>query len=393
MVDRPLASELGKIFLRALLDNRPGGALEFTYMKWLCVTILAAGAALLGWPLLNENAGSTCSAVEDLAARQFVAKVGADPAASPSAVMWGNLLANGVTALSQGKIAATGVKQAHPNLPPFLGCTILYYQHVANPSLAYAITPATTPVAIPAPNTTSLSKETNPAPVLAIPAPSLVPSPDEITTPSPASTAAATPVPINLFTAYPAGPVYTGPHAAPDLTEPQNYDFRTRIRAASHKTPNFAGRWVLVNWGCGTGCNDGRLVNTATGTVLSLPAAVISGTLPEPTADVYTYTRESRLLIVNGHDGESDTTPYRTRCYVLEDGVSPELIQQDCSASATPYILHPNRREERSLPQRVYQHSGVAPWLSRSNVPNPVPTAPKCFTVYPALPPADCFAH
>jgi hypothetical protein len=76
-------------------------------------------------------------------------------------------------------------------------------------------------------------------------------------------------------------------------------------------------------------------VNTVTGTVLSLPAAVISGTLPEPSADVYTYTRESRLLIVNGHDGESDTTPYRTRCYVLEDGVSPKLVQQDCSASPT----------------------------------------------------------
>lgn len=351
-------------------------------MKYILLAAGLALAALLGWPLLNENAGSTCSAVEDLAARQFAAIVRADPTASPKAVMWGNLLASGVTALSQGKIAATGVKQAYPNLPPFLGCTILYYQHVANPSLAWA------------PDTTPVSKETNSAPVLAIPSPSSpVPSPDEITTPGPASAPAATPVPINLFTAYPAGPVYTGPHAAPDLTEPQNYDFRTRIRAASHKTPNFAGRWVLVSWGCGTGCNDGRLVNTATGTVLSLPAAVISGTLPEPTADVYTYTRESRLLIVNGHDGESDTTPYRARCYVLEDGVSPELIQQDCSASATPYVLHPIPREERSLPQRVYQHSGVAPWLSRSNEPNPVPTAPKCFTVYPALPPADCFAH
>ena len=71
------------------------------------------------------------------------------------------------------------------------------------------------------------------------------------------------PVPINLFVAYPAGPIYTGPHAAPDLTEPQNYNFRTRIRAASRNGPNFAGRWVLVNWGCGTGCNDGRLVNIA----------------------------------------------------------------------------------------------------------------------------------
>jgi hypothetical protein len=112
------------------------------------------------------------------------------------------------------------------------------------------------------------------------------------------------PVPFNLFAAYPlAGPIYTGPHARPDLTEPQNYNFRTRIRAASREAANFGGRWVLVNWGCGTGCNDGRLVNIATGSVLILPAAVISDPLPESAPDVYTYTRESRLLIVNGHDG------------------------------------------------------------------------------------------
>ena len=205
------------------------------------------------------------------------------------------------------------------------------------------------------------------------------------------------PLPINLFAAYPAGPIYTGPHAAPDLTEPQNYNFRTRIRAASRKAPNFAGRWVLVNWGCGTGCNDGRLVNIATGTVLSLPAAVISGPLPEPTADVYTYTRESRLLIVNGHDGESDTTAYRLRCYVLNDGVTPDLTQQECSAPATlntPYLAS---QQESLSPRRDHPLLGSSPQLSGPSEfqrpPTPVPTAPKCFVVYPALPPADCFAH
>lgn len=35
----------------------------------------------------------------------------------------------------------------------------------------------------------------------------------------------------------------------------------------------------------------------------------------------------------------------------------------------------------------------VASQNSGSNLPNPVPTAPKCFTVYPAVPPSDCFAH
>jgi hypothetical protein len=204
------------------------------------------------------------------------------------------------------------------------------------------------------------------------------------------------PVPINLFVAYPAGPIYTGPHAAPDLTEPQNYSFRTRIRAASRKAPNFAGRWVLVNWGCGTGCSDGRLVNLATGAVLSLPAAVISGPLPDPTADAYTYTRESRLLIVNGHDGESDTTAYRLRCYVPNDAVTPDLTQQECSAPATLDIPYSIRQENMSSPTRASPGSPSSPRLFGSSdlyhPPALATTPPKCFVVYPAVPPADCFA-
>ena len=217
-------------------------------MKWLCLIVLAVGVGLIGWPLLNENASSTCSALEDLAARQIMANFRADPNATPGAVIWGNLLVNGVTALSQGKIAATNVKQSYPNLPPFVGCAMLYYQHVADPSLAYAVTPNPAPVAIPSPDTTSVP--TNPIPALATtPTPTLVPDPNEIAAPSSAPIPAAppTPIPTNLLAAYPAGPIYTGPHAAPDLTEPQNYNFRTRIRAASRKAPNFAGRWVLVN--------------------------------------------------------------------------------------------------------------------------------------------------
>ena len=35
----------------------------------------------------------------------------------------------------------------------------------------------------------------------------------------------------------------------------------------------------------------------------------------------------------------------------------------------------------------------VASQISGSDFRSPVPTAPKCFTVYPAVPPADCFAH
>ena len=366
-------------------------------MKWLWLIVLVVCVGFFGWPLLNENASSTCTALEDLAARQIMANFKADSNASPGAVIWGNLLVNGLTVLSQGKIAATNIKQSYPNLPPFVGCAMLYYQHVADTSLPYAATPNSASVAPPAPDTTS--NPAAPIPTFATPAPTLLPKPEEITTPGAIPVPAVTPTPeaISLFAAYPAGPIYTGPHAAPDLTEPRNYNFRTRIRATSRQAPNFAGRWVLVKWGCGTGCNDGRLVNIATGTVVSLPAAVISDPLPEPNGNVYTYARESRLLIVNGHDGESDTTAYSPRCYVLNDGVTPDLTPRECVAPATlntPYLA---RQQESLSPRRDHPLLGPSPQLSGPSEfqrpPAPVPTARKCFVVYPALPPADCFAH
>lgn len=117
-------------------------------MKWLCLTILAAAAGLLAWPLLNENTGSTCSAWEDLMARQVTYQISADQTMSREERMWTNLLANGVTALSRGRIAATKVKQTYPNLPPFLGCAILYYQHTLDPSLTYTLLHPPAPVTI-----------------------------------------------------------------------------------------------------------------------------------------------------------------------------------------------------------------------------------------------------
>jgi hypothetical protein len=199
-------------------------------------------------------------------------------------------------------------------------------------------------------------------------------------------------LPANLFAAYLAAATYEGRHAPPDLSKPQNYNFRTRIRAASREEPNFAGRWVLASWGCGTGCSDGRLVNVATGAVLPLPDAVITEPLPEPTMDVFVYKRDSRLLVVNGHDGEGDTTPYNPRCYILNDGEVPYLEQRECIAPPTPE--RPPALVEMMPAPQPHQHHPVMRELPESHAYRPPPPEPmpaKCFTVYPAVPPPDCF--
>lgn len=78
------------------------------------------------------------------------------------------------------------------------------------------------------------------------------------------------------------------------------WNFRTRIReAARGNRPNFAGRYIVTQWGCGTGCQAGAIINTVTGEVYPGPLSSLG-------IDFRPY---SALLVVNPPDEEPD--PYR----------------------------------------------------------------------------------
>jgi hypothetical protein len=177
-------------------------------MRWLFGDILTKGVplnalavvgVLLGWPLLSENAGSTCGALEELAARQFEANLRADPTASPSVVKWSGLVVNGITTLSQGKIAAARVRQAYPNLPAFLGCAILYYQRVIDPSSASDVIPTLSqPPTGSAPDQRELNRlldasRENPSVPISPGSPPTPVEPNAVTSPSPEIPAATIP--------------------------------------------------------------------------------------------------------------------------------------------------------------------------------------------------------
>jgi TPR repeat protein/membrane protein implicated in regulation of membrane protease activity len=163
------------------------------------------------------------------------------------------------------------------------------------------------------------------------------------------------------FSRYPiSGPIYVGPHVAPDLSQPQNYLFRTRISAASQETPNFAGRYVISWWGCGTGCAQGVAVNVATGIVIWLPGSFVTEPLE---GELFSYRLGSRLLVVNGHATEDDDAPYTPRCYELDDEAYPQLMKRDCLVSA------PDTASKRSEPVAT---SGGVP-SSAGPTPTPIP--------------------
>jgi hypothetical protein len=98
-------------------------------------TFLGAAVLLLGvgygYPLLNEDVGTTCKALE----RRVIASLPPTPGARPgddamARAFLGALLGG----LSDGTLAAAAIKQRYPNLPPTIGCAVAYWNLVFDPS-------------------------------------------------------------------------------------------------------------------------------------------------------------------------------------------------------------------------------------------------------------------
>lgn len=70
------------------------------------------------------------------------------------------------------------------------------------------------------------------------------------------------------FKRYPASEMYTGAPVPVVLgTDPRANQFRTRITAGAKHGPNFAGIYTVVEWGCGTNCQQLVVINAGTGHV------------------------------------------------------------------------------------------------------------------------------
>ena len=100
------------------------------------------------------------------------------------------------------------------------------------------------------------------------------------------------------FEDYPSTEVFTG-GPAPVVVGSARYGrmFRTRIRDGARKGPNFAGRFTVVVWGCGSSCQIIAVVDAKTGGLSEQTLRTTNGV---------EYRRESRLLIADPvHAGDS----------------------------------------------------------------------------------------
>lgn len=94
------------------------------------------------------------------------------------------------------------------------------------------------------------------------------------------------------FENYLVTDIFHGTPADPQLTTPTERLFRTRIREGVTKGsgvmregkeqpgPNFAGHYIVIEWGCGSPCGMMAIVNALTGKVYSPPISPEGFMLP-----------------------------------------------------------------------------------------------------------------
>lgn len=121
------------------------------------------------------------------------------------------------------------------------------------------------------------------------------------------------------FEDYPAGSAWRGVAAPVKLASPAERMFRTNLTRAAKEPANFAAHYRITQWGCGTDCVAGALIDLKTGDVFSLPLAAGKRGWEHWTFCVsmfqnggVDYRVDSRLLIIGCGgklDDNGDNTP------------------------------------------------------------------------------------
>ena len=122
------------------------------------------------------------------------------------------------------------------------------------------------------------------------------------------------------FQDYPAGPVYRG-RVARVVLDADGRAFRTRLREAAKGRPNFAGRYIVTGWGCGTGCLLGAVIDAKTGRVHWFPHAAYADYDAPPDFEPVRFRLDSRLFVIFGaRDENSEDDEMGTHYYEFTGG-------------------------------------------------------------------------
>lgn len=104
-----------------------------------------------------------------------------------------------------------------------------------------------------------------------------------------------------------AAPAYKGRAAALKLTTPLTRNYRTRLREGARRAVNFAGRYKLHTWSCGTSCLQTAFIDAKTGEVffpeeLNGFIACYYGSQPvNDLEEALQFQKGSRLIVMSGY--------------------------------------------------------------------------------------------
>ena len=132
------------------------------------------------------------------------------------------------------------------------------------------------------------------------------------------------------FSDYPVRERFQGKTAPLVLTRAARM-YRTRLKEAAKRKPNFAGHFIVTTWGCGTECIAGAIIDARTGHVFMLPFTLCCwapGTVDDNFKPV-DYRLNSSLIMLSGARDEKDGD-YATRAYRFQNNrlVLVKTIQQ-----------------------------------------------------------------
>lgn len=117
------------------------------------------------------------------------------------------------------------------------------------------------------------------------------------------------------FRSYPAAVEKTTARSIDFKRSPGASTYRTRLRNALKEGVNFAGRYILTGWGCGTGCSHSAVIDARTGRVYFPDELMgVSVWFGENDYDneTYKFRKNSRLLIIHGTPGpDIENAPQR----------------------------------------------------------------------------------
>ena len=106
------------------------------------------------------------------------------------------------------------------------------------------------------------------------------------------------------FSDYPAE-IYTGKVHKPILDTADKREFRTRINEAAKGKVDFAGHFIVAEWGCGASCLGGAVIDARSGGVTMIPWSTCC-TNWDSDADRIQHQADSRLIAFVGMINEDE---------------------------------------------------------------------------------------